>query len=39
MGGTTNVPGVITAGRFLQHGERAFWDGHDPDKSIPRTSV
>jgi hypothetical protein len=33
MGGT-NVPGVITAGRYLQHGEWAFWDVHDPDKAI-----
>ena len=30
----TNVPGLITAGRFLQHGELAFWDVHDPDKAI-----
>ena len=33
MGGT-NLPGVITAGRFLQHGEWTFWDVHDPDKAI-----
>jgi hypothetical protein len=33
MGGT-NLPGVITAGRFLQQGQWAFWDVHDPDKSI-----
>jgi hypothetical protein len=33
MGGT-NVPGVITAGRFVQHGDWAFWDVHDPDKAI-----
>jgi hypothetical protein len=33
MGGT-NLPGVITAGRFLEHGEWAFWDVHDPDKAI-----
>jgi hypothetical protein len=32
--GGTNLPGVITAGRFLQHGEWAFWDVHDPDKAI-----
>lgn len=30
----TNLPGVITAGRFIQHGEWAFWDVHDPDKAI-----
>ena len=33
MGGT-NVPGVITAGRFLRGGEWSFWDVHDPAKSI-----
>lgn len=33
MGGT-NVPGVITAGRFLQHGGWAFWDVRDPSESI-----
>jgi hypothetical protein len=32
--GGTNLPGVITAGRFVQHGEWAFWDVHDPDKAI-----
>lgn len=32
--GGTNLPGVITAGRFLQDGEWAFWDVHDPDKAI-----
>jgi hypothetical protein len=26
----TNLPGVITAGRFLQDGQWAFWDVHDP---------
>jgi hypothetical protein len=30
----TNVPGVITAGRFVDHGEWAFWDVHDPDQAI-----
>ena len=30
----TNLPGVITAGRFLQHGEWAFWDVHDPARAI-----
>lgn len=33
MGGT-NLPGVITAGRFLQAGQWAFWDVHDPDHAI-----
>lgn len=32
--GGTNLPGVITAGRFIDHGEWAFWDVHDPDKAI-----
>jgi len=30
----TDLPGVITAGRFIQHGEWAFWDVTDPDKAI-----
>lgn len=30
----TNVPGVITAGTFYQHGKRVFWDVHDPDRTI-----
>mgnify|MGYP001170204735 CR=1 FL=1 len=30
----TDVPGLVVAGRFLQHGEWAFWDVHDPDKAI-----
>ena len=33
MGGT-NLPGLITAGRFLHHGEWAFWDVHDPNRAI-----
>jgi hypothetical protein len=32
--GGTNLPGVITAGRFIQQGEWAFWDVHDPSKAI-----
>jgi hypothetical protein len=32
--GGTNLPGVITAGRFIQQGEWPFWDVHDPDKAI-----
>ncbi|HET9411060.1 MAG TPA: hypothetical protein VFO75_04160 [Candidatus Dormibacteraeota bacterium] len=32
--GGTNLPGVIAAGRFLQHGEWAFWDVHDPGRAI-----
>jgi hypothetical protein len=30
----TNIPGVITAGTFYQHGKRIFWDVHNPDKTI-----
>ena len=30
----TNVPGVITAGTFHQHGERVFWDVHHPENAI-----
>jgi hypothetical protein len=32
--GGTNIPGVITAGRFVEHGEWAFWDVHDPRRAI-----
>lgn len=32
--GGTNLPGLITAGRFVQDGQWAFWDVHDPDKAI-----
>ena len=30
----TNIPGVITAGTFYQHGQRVFWDVHHPDSTI-----
>ena len=30
----TNVPGVLTAGTFYQHGKRIFWDVHDPERVI-----
>jgi hypothetical protein len=30
----TNVPGVITAGTFYQHGDAIFWDVHNPDSTI-----
>jgi hypothetical protein len=30
----TNIPGVITAGTFYQHGEFVFWDVHDPEKTV-----
>ena len=30
----TYIPGVITAGTFLQEGRWVFWDVHDPEKAI-----
>ena len=30
----TNIPGVIAAGTFHQHGDRVFWDVHHPEKAI-----
>ena len=30
----TNMPGVITAVTFYQHGKRVFWDVHHPEKTI-----
>ena len=30
----TQVPGVITAGTFYQHGQRIFWDVHHPDNTV-----
>jgi hypothetical protein len=30
----TNIPGVITAGTFCQHGKRVFWDVHNPDNTV-----
>jgi|SRR5579862_2546177 len=30
----TNVPGVLTAGTFYQHGQRIFWDVHHPENTI-----
>lgn len=30
----TNIPGVITAGTFYQHGNSVFWDVHDPEKTV-----
>jgi len=32
--GGTSVPGVITAGTFLTHGELVFWDVHDRRKAL-----
>ena len=33
LAGTT-LPGVITAGTFYQHGQRVFWDVHNPDNTV-----
>ncbi len=30
----TYIPGVITAGTFHHHGDKIFWDVHDPAKAI-----
>jgi len=30
----TNIPGVLTAGTFYQHGKRVFWDVHNPDNAV-----
>ena len=30
----TYLPGVVTAGTFHYHGQRVFWDVHDPSKAI-----
>jgi hypothetical protein len=30
----THVPGVISAGRFYEHGQRIFWDVHHPERAI-----
>ncbi len=30
----THVPGVLSAGVFHHHGDRVFWDVHDPRKAI-----
>jgi hypothetical protein len=32
--GGAQVPGVITAGSFRQHGERVFWDVRDPARAV-----
>lgn len=30
----TNIPGVITAGTFLKHGGRVFWDVRHADRAV-----
>lgn len=29
-----NIPGVLTAGTFYQHGKKVFWDVHHPEHTI-----
>lgn len=30
----SDLPGVLTAGTFYQHGKKVFWDVHHPEKTI-----
>ena len=30
----TQIPGLLTAGAFYQHGDIVFYDVHDPDRTI-----
>jgi hypothetical protein len=30
----TDLPGVLTAGTFYQHGQKIFWDVHDPENTV-----
>lgn len=30
----SDIPGVLHAGTFYQHGHRTFWDVHDPENTI-----
>lgn len=30
----TNIPGILTAGTFYQHGKCVFWDVHNPDNTV-----
>ena len=32
--GGTHLPGVISAGRFYEHGQWVFWDVHHPARAI-----
>jgi len=29
-----DIPGILLAGTFYQHGKRIFWDVHNPDNTI-----
>jgi hypothetical protein len=35
--GGTHLPGVISAGRFYEHGQWVFWDVHHPERAIAIT--
>ena len=30
----SNLPGILTAGTFYQHGQRVFWDIHHPEAAV-----
>ena len=30
----TEIPGLLTAGTYYQHGDWVFYDVHDPEKTI-----
>ena len=30
----TQIPGLLTAGTFYEHGERVFWDVHHPERAV-----
>jgi hypothetical protein len=30
----TQIPGLLTAGSFYQHGEFVFYDVHDPERTV-----
>lgn len=30
----TDIPGLFAAGTFYYHGERVFWDVHDPAQTV-----
>lgn len=34
QGARHQIPHVITAGMFHQHGERVFWDVHRPERAV-----
>jgi hypothetical protein len=30
----TNIPNILTAGTFYEHGDRVFWDVHRPEHTV-----